>query len=157
MATKSCSSCGAEVPVEAFRCKHCFHDFNEAPKKKGGPLVLLAFLAIMAVGGAGVLGYILDTRAAENSVIDKETQTIVITRTSATGVATERVPFETVEKLEYITGGSKAMFEIVAVTVEDKRYTIKYSDKQIRGQAEVMARVIDKPMVEVQKMKTFAD
>jgi len=158
VATKSCPSCMAEVPVEAFRCKHCFHDFNSTPKKSGaGPIVLLAFLAVMMAGGGGLMAYLHETRSMDNSVVDKDTQSIVITRKSATKVDTERIPFDDVKHVEYITGGSKAMFEIVAVTNSDKRYTIKYSDKQIKGNAEQIARLMKKDLVEVQLLKTFAD
>ena len=123
MATKSCPSCIAEVPVEAFRCKHCFHDFNTAPKKSNnGLLVLLAFFAVMLAGGGGVMAYIFETRAMETSLVDKETQSIIITRKSATTVETERILFADVKHIEYITGGSNATFEIVAVTNADKRY-----------------------------------
>lgn len=158
MATKSCPSCMAEVPVEAFRCKHCFHDFNAVAKKSGGGLlVLLAFLAVMSASAGGVMAYIFEVRAMENSLVDKETQSIIITRKSATSLETERVAFADVKHVEYITGGSNAMFEIVAVTTTDKRYTIKYSDKQIKGSAEQIARLMKKDLVEVQLLKTFAD
>jgi hypothetical protein len=158
VATKSCPSCIAEVPVEAFRCKHCFHDFNTAPKKaNNGLLVLLAFFAVMLAIGGGGMAYIFETRVMENSLVDKETQSIVFTRTSATAMDTERIPFADVKHIEYITGGSNATFEIVAVTTTDKRYIIKYSDKQIKGNAEQIARLMKKDLVEVQLLKTFAD
>ena len=47
MATKTCPSCGEDVPVVADRCKHCFHDFNEAPPKKSGLFGLMLLLAAM--------------------------------------------------------------------------------------------------------------
>lgn len=119
--------------------------------------MLLAFLAVMLAGGGGVMAYIFETRAMENSLVDKETQSIIITRKSATAVETERIAFDDIKHVEYITGGSNAMFEIVAVTTTDKRYTIKYGDKQIKGNAEQIARLMKKDLVEVQLLKTFAD
>ena len=41
---KTCPSCSAEVPFEASRCKHCFHDFSEAQVKKSNPMVALLAL-----------------------------------------------------------------------------------------------------------------
>lgn len=157
MATKSCPSCMAEVPVEAFRCKHCFHDFHATPKKRGGPIILLGFLAVMLAGGGGVMAWIHETRSQETSLVDDETKSIIFTRKSASGVETERIPFDTVKQVEYVIGGDKSMFEIVAVTQSGGRYTIMYSEKQIKGDAQRMAKVMKKDLVEVQKLKTFAD
>ena len=49
----------ADVPAAAARCKHCFHDFTEAPpKSKASGLVgFLGLLALMAVIGAGTMGH----------------------------------------------------------------------------------------------------
>ena len=157
MATKSCPSCMADVPVEAFRCKHCFHDFNATPKKSGGPLVLLGFLAAMLAVGGGVMAWIHENRSQETSLVDDETKSIIFTRKSASGVETERIPFDSVKQVEYVIGGSNAMFEIVAVTTDDRRYSIKYSEKQIKGDAVMISRLMKKDLVEVQLLKTFAD
>ena len=157
MATKSCPSCMADVPVEAFRCKHCFHDFNATPKKNGGPLILLGFLAAMLAVGGGVMAWIHENRSQETSLVDDETKSIIFTRKSASGVETERIPFDSVKQVEYVIGGSSAMFEIVAVTTDDRRYSIKYSEKQIKGDAVMISRLMKKDLVEVQLLKTFAD
>ncbi len=158
MATKSCPSCSAEVPVEASRCKHCFHDFTEDPPKKSGPLVLLGFLAAMLVVGGATLAYIFHFNAAERIVVDQETHSIVITRTASTGTDTERVSFDRVSKVEHVMGGEDAMFEVVAVTADGKRYVVQSSDdKPLTGHAQHIAAVIDKPFVEVKNIKGFGD
>ena len=157
MATKNCPSCTADVPVEAFRCKHCFHDFHAAPKERGGPLILLGFLAAMLAVGGGVMAWIHETRSQETSLVDDETKSIIFTRKSASGVETERVTFDSIKQLEYIIGGDNAMFEIVAVTADERRYSIKYSDKQLKGEAGTISRLMGKDLVEVQKLRTFAD
>lgn len=159
MATKTCPSCAAEVPVAASRCKYCFHDFTEAPpKKKSGLIGLAALLALMAVIGTGTLGYVYYYQAAERTVVDQETKSIVITRTTATGTSTERVDFERVVKVEHVMGGENATFEVVAVTSDGERVIIKQSDeKPLKGDAEHIASVIGKPMEEVRNIKTFGD
>ena len=84
MATKSCPSCGEEVPVVATRCKSCFYDFNEQPEaESSGMLGILGLLATMAVIGMGVFWYLHTQVAAERVVVEEETQSIIITRKSA--------------------------------------------------------------------------
>jgi hypothetical protein len=158
MSTKSCPSCSAEVPNEALRCKHCFHDFNAEPEKKNSPLPLLFLLATIALMGLGTFTYIHKNNAAERIVVDQETESIVITRKTASETTTNRVPFANVEKVEHVMGGKKAMFEVVAVTTSGERVLLKQSDdKPQQGHAEHMARVMDKPYVEVRNIKTFGD
>ncbi len=110
MAQKDCPSCGASVPVEAFRCKHCFHDFTEKPKKNTGPVVLLGFIAAMAVIGAGTFWWVFNNQSQERIVVDAETRSIVITKTSGAGVDSTRVSFDAIEKVEHVMGGDSAMF-----------------------------------------------
>lgn len=158
MASKTCPSCSAEVPVEASRCKHCFHDFTEDPPKKSSPLVLLGFLAAMLVVGGATLAYIFHFRTAERIVVDQETHSIVITRTASTGTDTERVSFDRISKVEHVMGGEDAMFEVVAVTSDGQRYIVQSSaDKPLTGHAQHIASVIDKPFVEVKNIKGFGD
>lgn len=158
MATKSCPSCSAEVPVEASRCKHCFHDFTEDPPKKSGPMVLLGFLALMMVLGAATLAYLFKFQTADRVVVDEETHSIVITHTSRMATDTERVSFDRVVKVEHVMGGEDAMFEVVAVTDDGKRYIVKSSgEKPLTGDAQHIASVIDKPYVEVKNIKGFGD
>jgi ribosomal protein L40E len=158
MAQKDCPSCGASVPVEAFRCKHCFHDFTEKPKKNTGPVVLLGFIAAMAVIGAGTFWWVFNNQSQERIVVDAETRSIVITKTSGAGVDSTRVSFDAIEKVEHVMGGDSAMFEVVAVTLDDKRYVVQQSDDSpLKGNAEHIASVIGKPMVEVKNVTGFGD
>ena len=54
MATKTCPSCGEEVPVAAARCKSCFYDFNEEPEQnKSGMMGLLVLFRGYGYGGHG--------------------------------------------------------------------------------------------------------
>lgn len=159
MATKTCPSCGADVPVAATRCKHCFHDFTEEPAKKNHGLTwLLALFAVMLVFGAATLGYVYYNNAAENIVVDAETHSIVITRTSSQGITTQRIPFDSIAKIEHVMGGKRDMFEVVAVTTDGERYIIQRSDeKPLTGHAEHVAAVVGKPYEEVRNIKTFGD
>jgi ribosomal protein L40E len=159
METKECPSCYADVPVVASRCKHCFHDFNEAPPKKSNNLIgLLVLLLSLVVIGAGTFYYVSNGMKSERILVDAETQSIVVTRTSGSGTTTERVEFSDIEKVEYVMGGDTETFEIVAVTSRGDRYIIQASgDKPLKGHAEHIAAVIDKPLVEVRNIKTFGD
>jgi len=158
VATKTCPACGAEVPQVAQRCKHCFHDFDETPVKKRGLVILLGFVAMMAIFGASTLAWVFYFSVAEKIVVDAETQSIVISRTSATDTSTERVPFASIEKIEHVMGGENAMFEVVAVTSDGKRYIVKQSgDAPLLGDAEHIAAVVGKPMVQVKNVRGFGD
>ncbi len=158
MATKECPSCGATVPVEATRCKHCFHDFTEAPPKKGGIVGLLVMLSLMAALAAGVLGYIYSSRSQERIVVDEETRTVIITRKTAEATDTERVSFDEITQVESVMGGEQAMFEIVAVTKAGRRVVIQQSDdRPLKAHAEHLSHVMDKPFVEVSNVRGFGD
>jgi len=159
MATKSCPSCGEEVPVVAARCKSCFFDFNEEPEaESSGMLGMLGLLAIMAVIGMGVFWYINTQFAAERVVVEESTQTIIITRTSAEKIEATRVPFSDVTRIEYVLGGDTALYEIVAVGANGDRHVVQASDdKTLDVQAEVVARTMEKPLERVKNIKTYAD
>jgi len=160
METKICPSCDAEVPVVASRCKHCFHDFSEGPIKKssGGLIGLLILLVALSVVGAGTFSYLYYFNSHKRVVVDAESQAIIISSTSASGPTTERIEFSSVEKLEYVLGGEKDTFEIVAVTSDGSRYiTHRSSERPLKGQAEHLAAVMKKPLVEVRNITTFGD
>ncbi len=158
METKTCPSCGADVPAVANTCKHCFHDFNAVVEKKTNPLViLLATLLAMAVVGAGLFAHKYYYNATESIVVDGETKSIVITKVTASKTTTDRIPFANVAKIEHVMGGEKAMYEVVAVTTQGERIIVQQSDKPIRGHAEHVANIVDKPFEEVRNIKGFGD
>lgn len=158
MASKTCPSCGAEVPTAANICKHCFHDFNEVVEKKTNPLVIvLGFLVAMAVVGAAVFAHLYYYNAAERIVVDAETHSIVVTRTTAAKTTTDRIDFAEVQKIEHVMGGDEAMFEVVAVTSDGQRVVIKTSDAPLKGHAEHIASIVDKPLEEIRNIKGFGD
>lgn len=160
MATKDCPSCGAEVPAQAPRCKHCFHDFTEAPKKSGmsGLVGFLLMLAAMAIIGTATFWFVGQRQAQERIVVDEETQSIVFTTKYADRTETDRVKFDDVAKVEVIMGGSNATWEVVVVTVDDQRRTINLSkDKSLKGYAEHVSAVMDKPLVEKSLARGFGD
>lgn len=158
MATKTCPSCGADVPSVASVCKHCFHDFTEVQPKRTNPLVIiLGFLVAMAVVGAAAFAHLYYNNAAERIVVDAETQSIVITRTTASGTTTDRVPFSDVQKIEHVIGGKKSMFEVVAVTTDGDRVIVQSGEQPMVGHAEHIAQVIGKPWEEIKNIKAFGD
>ena len=153
MKMKDCPSCGAMVPTVARLCKHCFHDLQAEPPKKTTSNTIIGFLALLIIlGGMGTatFSYIYNTNAAEKIVVDAETQSLVLTRTTASGTTTTRVNFADITKVEYVK--SPGEFSVVAVTKTDDRYTIQISGKPIDGQAAHVADVIDTPMVEVNNL-----
>jgi hypothetical protein len=156
--TKTCPSCGTDVPAVASTCKNCFHDFNAVVEKKTNPLVImLGFLVAMAVVGAAAFAHLYYYNAQENIVVDGETQSIVVTRVTASKTTSERIPFADVVKIEHVMGGESAMFEVIAVTNDGERILVQQSDKPIKGHAEHVATIVGKPFEEVRQIKTFGD
>lgn len=153
MATKTCPSCGAEVPTAAARCKHCFFDFSAegSEAKRGNAIVgLLAFILVLLLIGLGTSRLLLDFQKAEKVIVDEETKSIVYTRTSATGTETERVNFSKVAKVQHVVGGEGAMYTVIAVGTDGKNYLLKLSSSEsLAGDAAHMAALMDKPYEEI--------
>ncbi len=150
MSMKDCPSCGEVVPAAAARCKHCFHDFSEAPPKRSNGLVgLLGLLALMAVIGGGTLWFVQNRQASEKIVIDEETQSVIFTKKRASGTETDRLNFDEVAKVELLMGGSNATWEVALITLNEERRVLNLSDDgSLKGYAEHVSSVMDKPLVE---------
>jgi hypothetical protein len=159
MATKTCPSCDADVPVVATRCKSCFFDFNEKPPaKSNGAMGLLLLFAAMGAVGLGVFWYLSTQVATERVVVDEETQTIIITRKSSTKTEATRVAFGDVEKIEYLLGGGAGTYSITAVGKGGERHLIQASDDSpLQARAQHIAKTMKKPLDEVRAFKTFGD
>ena len=159
MSTKTCPSCHEDVPVAAPRCKHCFHDFSEEPPKKSSGLVgLLGLLAAMAVIGAATFWFVSNRSGQENIVVDESTSSIVFTTKYSDRMETERVGFDEVATVELVMGGSEATWVVNVVTNDGDRKAIKLSDdSSLKGYAEHIAAVMDKPLVEDSKARGFGD
>ena len=158
MNTKDCPSCGAEVPASATRCKECFHDFTEDDLVKrnsmSGPLVLLGAVAAMAVVGAFTLWMITSQPVDERILVDEDTQSVVWTRKFRSGVETERLAFQDVIKLEYVMR-SNGGFAVVALTSAGDRKVIHEDDRPLRTEATRYAKLMDKPLDEVDNTSGF--
>ncbi|MCK6518064.1 zinc ribbon domain-containing protein [Myxococcota bacterium] len=150
MSTKTCPSCGADVPEAAPRCKHCFHDFTEvAPRSSSGLMGLLGLIAAMAVAGAAFFYAMRENQASEHIVVDKETTSIIFTTKYADRTETDRISFDDVAKVEMIIGGDIATFEVYVVTLSGESHLVNQSkEKTLRGYAERIASVMDKPYIE---------
>jgi len=90
-------------------------------------------------------------------MVDEETQSIIITETTADGINVQRVTFSEVEKIEYVIGGQTATFEVFAITDDDRILIQSSDDTPIRGHADHISAVIEKPIEEVRTFRTFGD
>jgi hypothetical protein len=160
MATKSCPSCAAEVPVAAPRCKSCFHDFTEAPvKKSNGPIMLLGIVAVM-LGLIAVTFWLKPQMqpGAETILVDEETASIVFTTKFHDRIETDRVDFAEVANVEMLIAGKVAQYEVAVITLSGERHTVESSDdKPLNGYAEHLAALMDKPLVEKNEARGFGD
>ncbi len=158
LSTKTCPSCGEEVPTAATRCKNCFYEFTDEPKKKGaGIILLLGTIAAMVCVGAGVMYFILTEQAVKrNVVIDQETTSIVWTKTYADKTETDRLDFSQVKEVELIIGGQRATWEVNVITLGgDRKLLHQSNDNNLKGYADHVSNVMEKPLVEVRKLKDF--
>ncbi|MCP4804853.1 MAG: hypothetical protein GY884_05840 [Proteobacteria bacterium] len=161
MATKNCPSCHEDVPAAAPRCKHCFHDFTdeEAAAPKGRGLVgLLGLIAAMCVMGALTFWFVSGRAGQEMIVIDEETSSIVFTTKYSDHTETDRVRFDEVSSVEVVMGDGEATWEVAVVTLNGERRVVNLSDdKNLKGYAEHIAAVMDKPLVEKSEARGFGD
>ncbi len=156
MSTKTCPSCGADVPVAAPRCKECFHDFSaEAPKPVRwlGPLFVLGLVALMAVTASGILAFIFVQPLEQHVLVDDETRSIVWTTKYRSGVTTDRLMFDQVASLELASEGGE--FVITAVTTTGDRKEVTRSEESLDSTARTYAKIMDRPLVEQDPAKTL--
>jgi hypothetical protein len=147
MMTKTCPSCGTEVPESAQRCKQCFHDFSEAvplTRRLAGPLVLLAAFAGMAVVAVIALTVILSYPTEQKILVDEATQSIVTITQYRTRRETTRVKFDEVERIEHVERMGE--FEVRAVEKDGSTTTIEKSEQPLEGAAENYASLMNKPL-----------
>lgn len=155
MSTKTCPSCGIDVPVSAQRCKECFHDFTSEPARGGagkGVLIILATLAAMAVVGGGIVQWMSSYPSSIRTLVNGENKTIQVIEEYQDGhVQTSQVAFEQVARLEYSAGG-QGFFEIVAVTTDGRRVVLNHDPTHpLAGDAESYARRMEKPLEIIDK------
>lgn len=157
MSMKECPSCGILVPESASRCKDCFHDFTEAPPKRGfmgGILLLLGTIAAMAVVGAGTLWWVASAPMEEKILVDGESQSVVWTRKYRNSIETDRLSFSEISKIQYVIK-SRGGFEVVAVTHAGDRKVISENPSPIKSTAAQYAQLMNKPLEEVDNTRGF--
>jgi hypothetical protein len=153
---KDCPSCGAEVPQSAKRCKHCFHDFDEAPKGTNwaGPIALLVSFAAMIVVALLVLFWIVSQPQEQKILVDQGSQSIIWTATYVDGPRTNRLPFSEIARVEYVSHASGG-YEIAAVTTSGERKVIQESSTPINGEAKKYAELIGQELTEIDNTRGF--
>ena len=147
MATKTCPSCGVEVPTAARRCKECFHDFHETKPPSSGPLPLLIALAGMALVGSATFYYLTSQPTDQKILVNEATRTVQWVKQFEGGeLETEQISFDDIGRLEYVITSS-GDFQVVAVTLEgDRKVVESHPDKPLQLQAERYARMMDKQL-----------
>jgi len=153
---KTCPSCGADVPSVAKRCRECFHDFTAEPERSStsAPLILLGFVAVMAVLGAATLGAITTFPLDQKIQVDQGSGYIVTTTQYVSGVQTERVPFSEIASVQHIIVGN-GTFEVRAVSTDGSSLLILKENKSQKGVAEKYAKLMGKQFTEVDNSSGF--
>ncbi|MBN2801107.1 MAG: hypothetical protein JXX28_18355 [Deltaproteobacteria bacterium] len=155
MQTKTCPSCEAEVPVAASRCKECFHDFNEEPPRKSGPIALLAAFAAMAVLSAGAVWWVLSQPIETHILVNEESHAVEFVRQYRDHVETESLPWAEVTRLQHLTT-STGDFELAVYMTDGRRVVIEANKKApLVMKARHYAAMMDRPLEEISKAKGF--
>ncbi len=141
--TKTCPSCQAQVPLSAFRCKACFHDFA-ASKGSYGPLLVLGSVTFMTMVAA--IGFFISAQQPTDQAIfvDQDTRSVVITTQYRSGPSTDRIKFDEITKLEHVAHSSGG-YSIVAVT-GDGRTEISTSEHPMYAEGDRFAAMMGKPI-----------
>jgi hypothetical protein len=156
MKTKDCPSCGLTVPKSASRCKECWHDFD-TPETTGswaGPIALLVSFAAMAFVGALVLGFIVMQPTEERILVDQDTRSVVWTTQYRTGIETQRLLWDDILKLEYVTQRT-GTYAIKALTTKGDRMVIQEGPSPLRSEASQYAKLMEKELVVVDETTGF--
>ena len=166
METKTCASCGEEVPTEAMNCRFCMYDFSaDAAPKSAGPLKYLAGLAFLALLAALTMVYInAKNLVVTNVLVNEGSEQIIITKNFKDHIETTTIEFNKIERLELVMGGSRFTWEVKVVDLAGTRHLIREDDKPLRSYAETVATIIGKKtsgspiqVKEVKKLKGFGD
>lgn len=155
MDTKTCPSCGADVPRVAKRCRECFHDLRDkssgsasgGSSAMNGLLILVGALGIMSVLAAVALGTIVSFPLDAKIQVNKESQYVIITRQYVSGIKSERVAFSDIVAVKHVIA-SAGVFKIVAIQSSGSELVIAQADRSLKGDAEKYAEVMDKPFTE---------
>ena len=155
MDTKTCPSCGADLPRVAKRCRECFHDLRDkaAASPGGGSaavngmLLLVGALGVMAVLLAIALGTIVSFPLDSKIQVNKESQYVIITRQYVSGIKSDRVPFSDIVAVKHVIP-SAGVFRNIAIRTDRSELTIAQVDHSLKGDAERYAEVMNKPFTE---------
>jgi hypothetical protein len=154
--TKDCPSCGEEVPKVAYRCKHCFHDFD-APAKStswAGPIALLVSFAAMAVVGAVTLFVIVSRPIEERILVDQDTKSVIWTTQYRTGITTDRLMWSDIISLEYALRNN-GTYAVRAITTDGDRRVIHEGTSPLTSQANQYAELMGKDLAVVDETTGF--
>jgi len=152
---KTCPSCDEEVPLAANLCKHCFHDFNEiGPAGVNKITMVLGALAAMSVIGAATLVFVSNRTDGPQCTVKQDTQSIVCLAKTRDGPISDTVLWSDIQRLEYVSYPNSD-YEIRAVLISGAHKLIDEGPKPLRSRAHQYAKVMKKPLEEIDKTRGF--
>ncbi len=149
MARKPCPACYQDVPVGAYRCKSCFHDFDAVEEKKAGALMtLLTLISAMAVLASGTF-YISSQKPSEIVTrLSEENQAVISMKMTASGLELDKASFSEIAKIEHKNDGSN--YSVNVHTFDGRSITFQEGDYPLNSAAEDIANIIRKTNENVQ-------
>ena len=152
---KTCPSCGADVPLAANLCKHCFHDFNEAGPAGVNKLTLvLGALATMSMIGAATFTFVSNRPDGPRCTVKQDTESIVCLSKTRDGASSDTLLWADIQRLEYVSHPNSD-YEIRAVLSSGGQKVIDEGAKPLRSRAYQYAKVMKKPLEEIDKTRGF--
>jgi hypothetical protein len=146
----TCPSCGTPAPAGARRCKECFHNYADTKPAQSLAqqfLPILTAVALISVGLAATVGWMVAQPVDERSLVDASQRQIQWVRTYKDGrLETRSIAFDDVKAitLHLATGGQSR------IEVTDKSGSSLVIDaavgKGLQARANEYARMIGKPL-----------
>lgn len=141
---KSCPSCGEDVPESAFRCKHCWHDFEEEQSSSIAVpvLALCSAFAFLSVALAVVLGVMTTFPSDQRVTVSQETQAIVFTSQYSWGLSTDTLRFADIDELHHVVTNS-GRYQIVAKLKSGSDRILLDEDRSLKSTTASWASAMD--------------
>jgi len=152
---KTCPSCDEDVPLSANLCKHCFHDFDDpGPRGVNKLTLVLGALAAMSIIGAMTFSFVSNRPDGPRCTVKGDTESIVCLSKTRDGASSDTILWRDIMRVEYISYPNSD-YEIRAVLNSGAHKVIDEGAKPLRTRANQYAKLMKKPLEEIDKTRGF--
>lgn len=158
--TMECPQCGEEILASAVKCKHCFADLTLDDTKGNRRTIvgLVVFLVTLVLIGIGGIRYVYSAPSLASVTVDEGTRSIVMIWSHFNKEpTTRRIPFEDIQKIEYITGSTVIggnYWSVYVILSDGEKLRVNHSTKDpLKGYAETVAAKTGAPYHPINKTR----